>query len=95
MLTRAIDDTPGALGLERIDFIKLDIEGAELRALQGAEQVLRRDRPRLAIAIYHLFNDCTDIPAFLDGLGVGCRFSLGHFTVHHCETVLFALCDDA
>jgi hypothetical protein len=30
----------------------------------------------------------------VDGLGLGYRFSLGHFTVHHGETVLFAWCDD-
>lgn len=94
VLSRAIDDLPGALGLERIDFIKLDIEGAELHALRGAEQTLRRDRPRLAIALYHGFADWVEIPAYVYGLGLGYRFSLGHFTIHHCETVLFAWCDD-
>jgi FkbM family methyltransferase len=91
--TRAIDDLPQTLGVERIDFIKLDIEGAELRALHGAEQTLRRDRPRLAIALYHGIADWTEIPAYIDSLGLGYRFSLGHFTIHHCETVLFAWCD--
>jgi FkbM family methyltransferase len=94
VLTRALDDTADALGLDRIDFIKLDIEGAELQALKGAEQTLRRHRPRLAIAFYHDARDWADIPAYLDGLGFGYRFSLGHFTIHHCETVLFAWCDD-
>ncbi len=93
VLTRAIDDTPGALGLARIDFIKLDVEGAELRALKGAEQILRRDRPRLAVSLYHRAADWVDIPAYLDELALGYRFSLGHFTVHHEETVLFAWCD--
>jgi FkbM family methyltransferase len=82
----AIDD----LGLERVDFIKLDIEGAELAALRGARATLVRDRPRLAISLYHRPEDWTTIPRFLDGLGVGYRFSLGHFTVHTEETVLFA-----
>jgi FkbM family methyltransferase len=94
VLTRALDDTADALGLDRIDFIKLDIEGAELQALKGAEQTLRRHRPRLAIALYHDARDWVDIPTYLDGLGLGYRFSLGHFTVHHGETVLFAWCDD-
>jgi FkbM family methyltransferase len=94
VVTRALDDTPAALGLDRIDFIKLDVEGAELRALHGAEQVLRRHRPRLAVALYHHTADWVEIPAFLDGLGLGYRFSLGHFTLFHGETVLFAWCDD-
>lgn len=93
VLTRAIDDVPEALGLNRIDFIKLDIEGAELSALKGADRTLRRDRPRLAIALYHDFKDWIEIPAYLNGLGLGYRLSLGHFTIHHCETVLFAWCD--
>jgi FkbM family methyltransferase len=85
----AIDD----LGLERVDFIKLDIEGAELAALTGARRTLLRDRPRLAVSLYHRPEDWTTIPRFLDGLGVGYRFSLGHFTVHMEETMLFAWVD--
>jgi hypothetical protein len=65
--------------LDRIDFIKLDIEGAELQALKGAEQTLRRHRPRLVIALYHDARDWADIPTYLDGLGLGYCFSLGHF----------------
>jgi FkbM family methyltransferase len=82
----AIDD----LGLARLDLLKLDIEGAELDALKGARRTLLRDRPRLAISLYHRPEDWTTIPRFIDGLGVGYRFSLGHFTVHSEETVLFA-----
>jgi FkbM family methyltransferase len=88
--TRAIDDLPGTLGIERVDFIKLDIEGAELQALRGAEAVLRRYRPRLAVAIYHRPDDWIEIPGFLRNLNLGYEFSLAHFTPHHWETVLFA-----
>lgn len=41
------------LQLPRIDFIKMDIEGAEVKALQGAAEILRRDKPQLAIAVEH------------------------------------------
>jgi hypothetical protein len=67
--------------------------GRGARRAPGAEQVLRHHRPQLAIAIYHTFTDWTDIPAFLDGLGVGYRHSLGHFTVRHGESVRFAWCE--
>jgi hypothetical protein len=78
----------GAIG--RVDFIKLDIEGSELSALRGADSTLRRFRPRLAIAAYHRPDDLVTIPEYLDSLGVGYRFRLGHFTIHREETVLFA-----
>jgi hypothetical protein len=68
----------------------MDIEGAELPALRGAEATLRAFRPKLAIALYHRLDDFIDIPAYLDGLGLGYAFFLGHFTIHSEETVLFA-----
>ncbi len=45
------------LNLPRVDFIKLDIEGAELNALQGGGQVIKRWRPRLAVSSYHKKGD--------------------------------------
>ncbi len=42
-----IDQLVAELGLPRVDFIKLDIEGAEREALRGAVQVLKKYRPRL------------------------------------------------
>jgi len=48
-----IDTTIERLGLQRVDFIKMDVEGAEQRALAGAEKTLARWHPRLAIATEH------------------------------------------
>ena len=49
----------------RVDMIKMDIEGSELNALKGSLAVLKRERPILAISIYHKFHDITEIPLFL------------------------------
>ena len=46
-----IDAAAEALGLERLDFIKADIEGWELRLLHGAERTLKRFRPRLLLEL--------------------------------------------
>lgn len=46
-----LDTVVAALGLDRVDFIKADIEGWELRLLHGGEDMLRRFRPRLMIEL--------------------------------------------
>jgi FkbM family methyltransferase len=76
--------------LDRVDFIKMDIEGAERYALAGAQQALRRFRPRLAISIYHTPADLRYIARWIDALGLGYRFHLDHYTIHAEETVLYA-----
>ena len=38
--------------IEKIDFIRMDIEGAELKALMGAIQILDRDRPHVLLEIH-------------------------------------------
>jgi FkbM family methyltransferase len=76
--------------IPRIDFIKMDIEGAELPALQGAAETLRRWRPRLAISLYHRQEDIFTIPLYLKSLELDYAFYLDHYTIHKEETVLFA-----
>ena len=48
-----IDDYCAREGIARVDFIKMDIEGAEEPALRGGEKTIRTQRPRLSIASYH------------------------------------------
>ncbi|MCP4547118.1 MAG: FkbM family methyltransferase [bacterium] len=57
-----IDEIVDELGLERVDFIKMDTEGAERHALAGARQTLARFKPRLALSSYHEADDPRVIP---------------------------------
>ncbi len=53
------------LGLSRIDFVKMDTEGAEREILSGASGILSRFKPRMAICVYHLPDDTRVLPAII------------------------------
>ncbi len=91
VLTISIDDFVEQRKIERVDFIKLDIEGAEYAALLGAGETLRRFRPKLAISVYHALEDLYRVLLHVDSLKLGYAFALDHYTIHHEETVLFAV----
>ncbi len=71
-------------------FIKMDIEGAELEALRGAEKTLRRCKPNLAVCVYHKNEDILDIPLYLRELVPEYRFYLRHHSYSLLDTVLYA-----
>jgi len=88
--TDTIDNLVSSGRAERVDFIKMDIEGAEMDALIGAERTIRSYRPRLAISVYHSLPDFVRIPRWIASLNLGYKFYLEHFTIHEEETILFA-----
>lgn len=75
-----IDKLVTELGLERVDFIKMDIEGAEAPALEGAAATLKRWKPRLALASYHKPDDGVVLPATVSRLAEGYR--------HRCSSCI-------
>lgn len=62
---KTIDAIVAELALPRVDFIKMDIEGAEREALKGAAGTLARFRPRLMIDGYHRPDDMQVLPELL------------------------------
>ena len=74
----------------RVGFIKMDIEGFELDALQGGEQTIKRDKPLLAICVYHRAGDVLAIMDYLHEIVPEYRFWLRHYTATPLETVLYA-----
>jgi FkbM family methyltransferase len=74
----------------RPTFISMDIEGAELEALKGAEGTLKSVCPDLAVCVYHSPSHLWEIPLYLHGLGLGYRFYLRNYTSFVGETVLYA-----
>jgi len=50
------------LNLPRVDFIKMDIEGAEQKAIAGARNTIQQFHPRMALCIYHMKDDPVMVP---------------------------------
>jgi len=63
-----IDKVVAELGLPRVDFIKMDVEGAEANALTGARETIQRFKPRLAIAAEHKHEDQFELPKVIRGI---------------------------
>jgi len=90
-ITVSIDEMVKKHALDKVDFIKMDIEGAELSALKGAAETLKKYKPKLAICVYHNSEDFKKIPEFIKNISQEYRLYLGHYTMHHEETVLYAI----
>lgn len=84
----AIDDVPEC---KEATFIKMDIEGSELAALQGAKQTILRNRPKLAICIYHYNRDFIEIPEWIHRLVPEYKLYVRHHAFSVNETVLYAI----
>ena len=86
----AIDDFCRLRGLAKVDYIKMDIEGSEAAALAGAEETIRKHRPKLAVCLYHRPEELWTIPADLKRRFPFYRLYLAHHSLHSEETVLYA-----
>ena len=75
---------------EKVTFIKMDIEGAEMEALYGCEGTIARYMPKLAISIYHKEDDLWRIPAYLMKKYQDYRYYIRHYTDMTTETILYA-----
>lgn len=72
-------------------FIKMDVEGSEMASLIGAQQTIRKYRPKLAICVYHKPQDIIDIPAYILELVPDYKLYLRHYLTCPWETVLYAV----
>jgi hypothetical protein len=75
---------------EKVTFIKMDIEGAEPHALRGARNIIRTQKPKLAICTYHDFRHLWEIPLYIKELVPEYKIYLRHHTKLEYETVCYA-----
>lgn len=74
---------------DRISFIKMDIEGWELKALQGAQKHIKNNLPKLAISVYHKPDDFFEIFEFVKSIVPEYKVYLRQYTQGWSETVMF------
>lgn len=76
---------------EKVTFIKMDINGSELEALKGAQNIIRSHRPRLAICLYHRYDDLFLIPQYIYELNNTYKFYLRHYGLFCSDLILYAI----
>lgn len=76
---------------KKCNYIKMDIEGAEYEALVGGIHVIKRDRPILAISIYHFLEDFWRIPKYLMSQLRNYRYYVRQHALIYGETVLYGI----
>ncbi|WP_367359554.1 FkbM family methyltransferase [Syntrophus sp. (in: bacteria)] len=74
----------------KVTYLNMDIEGSEMEALSGAEELLVRQKPRLAISIYHKPRHLWEIPLYLKRLVPEYKIYIRHHAVLDCETICYA-----
>lgn len=76
---------------DNVDYIKLDIEGAEQDALLGATETIKKYKPILAVCIYHKAEDWYKVPQIIQDIDSEYTFYLRHYMEGIYETVLYAI----
>jgi FkbM family methyltransferase len=77
--------------ISKISFITLDVEGAEMEILQSIEDIIKSNKPKLAISIYHKPEDVFKIPLFIHSIVPEYKLYIRHHTNWFWETVLYAV----
>lgn len=78
---------------DRYDFLKADIEGYEIKMLNGARQSISKYSPKLAICIYHNPADYFQIPLLIKSIEPNYKLEVRHYSCDMLETVLYAYMD--
>ncbi|WP_211210547.1 FkbM family methyltransferase [Arhodomonas aquaeolei] len=74
---------------EPVTWIKMDLEGWEIKALRGAKRLIHEHSPQLSIATYHRASDFREIYAFIRSLNPSYQVRLRHYTQGWSETVMY------
>jgi FkbM family methyltransferase len=76
---------------KKTTMIKADVEGFEIPLLNGGREVIKRDRPSLAISVYHRFKDLFEVPLLINSLNLDYDIYFRHHQRVYSDTVCYAI----
>lgn len=83
-----LDSYVAQKNLPRVDYIKLDIEGAELDMLHGAAQTIKRFKPKMAVSAYHKIEDLWTLALYIKSLRPDYEFEFRHYKIDGTDYIL-------
>ena len=72
-------------------FIKVNVEGSEYKTIEGAKNIIRRYKPKLAICVYHGVTDVYEIPLLIKKLVPEYKIYLRHYSESLLDTIFYAV----
>jgi FkbM family methyltransferase len=86
-----IDEFMESEGINKINLIKMDIEGHEGSAIIGANNTIKSHKPKLAISIYHSAHDLFELPLLINSIRDDYKYYVRHTTYGIADTILFCI----
>lgn len=77
-----------------VTFVKMDVEGAEMDVLLGMQQTIALHKPKMAVCVYHKYQDIFEIASYLLSIVPQYKLYLRHYNSNETECVLFAYYDN-
>jgi|TARA_Y100000588_G_C14267060_1_gene930440 FkbM family methyltransferase len=85
VIAEPIDD----LIKEKVTFLKMDLEGWEAQALEGSANIIKQNKPKLAIAVYHSSKDYISLYDYIMNINPDYNVYMRHYTEGWSETIMF------
>jgi FkbM family methyltransferase len=81
------------IGDKTVTFIKADIEGMEMAMLKGAENTIKKNKPKMALSVYHKPDDLLEISNFVLNIDSNYKIALRHHSPLLMDTTLYCWCN--
>ncbi len=87
----SVNRLDNVIGDKKIDYIKMDVEGAEINALMGANQIIEHQKPILGISAYHDLSHFWLVPKIMLDKNLDYRVAFRHHSWNMSDTVCYGI----